>query len=335
MLNKEETQGVILDRVEMLQAPIAKANDIIRQSQFSLSLVESRIVAYMLANTNQKLGQFNYIQFRTRDFCNACGISKTNPQYVKNVIKRLYNKSIVVRIKRSDEHQNIISDSYVPIKILDDFEVAGKDGYVALKFHDRLAPYFLELKKNFTLYYFGYSVFFKSKYSLPLYELLKSYANMSLTAKQHVFSYRISIEEFRSMMGLGTKLEHHSDLKRRILDVCVGEINQYTDIKVEMEEERYGKAVRFLLFRISMKETKERLEILNRAQEKMCMARKDVRIHSSKDDPGIIQEIEVGNGAKPFLPMDGMRADVLDKVVETVTYFTTEDDETGQISLSF
>lgn len=359
-MDQENVQGVIIDKEGILQAPIKKANDIIRQSQFSLSLVESRIVGYMLANTDQSLKKFSYIQFRTKDFCNACGISKSNPQYVKNVIKRLYNKSIVVRMKRVDANQNVLSDSYVPIKILDDFEVEGKDGYVALKFHDRLAPYFLALQKNFTMYYFGYSVFFKSKYSMPLYELLRSYANLTNVANGthgKPFRYRISMDNFRELMGLQAKLQYFADLKRRVLDICVEEINQYTDVNVSMECEKYGRAVQFLVFSITLKTNDERMIIIEKAKHKNALARKDVRLKGNikEDDTEIEQakleaddicitldsaglageEIEHDIDDKPFLPLDNMREDILEKTVETITYFTTEDDETGQISISF
>jgi hypothetical protein len=68
----------------------------------------------------------------------------------------------------------------------------------------------------------------KNRYSIILYELLKDYINSS-------FGFpKITIEKFRNLMGIDdNKYKRFYNLKKKVLNIAVDEINKKTDIKCE------------------------------------------------------------------------------------------------------
>ena len=73
-----------------------------------------------------------------------------------------------------------------------------------------------------------------SKHSLVLYEFLKDYKNLK--------KYRISIEDFRQLLGLKPKTyKVFTMLKKRVLAPAIKEINEKTDLKISYELEKIGR----------------------------------------------------------------------------------------------
>ena len=109
-----------------------------------------------------------------------------------------------------------------------------------MAFDPTLKPYLLGLKSNFTPYWLENILPMKSGYSIRLYELLRSYLNIG--------------ECIYTLNDLRARLEAEYDrwdnLKARIIDKAIEEINEYTDIHAEYQtiRESYSVvAVRFII----------------------------------------------------------------------------------------
>lgn len=90
------------------------------------------------------------------------------------------------------------------------------------------------LKKHIQNSSCGYVINFKNQYSFRLYELLKSY--------EKVGERTLLIEELRAYMNLEeNQFERYTQLKNRVILKCIEEINQYSDIRVELKKEEKDK----------------------------------------------------------------------------------------------
>lgn len=75
-----------------------------------------------------------------------------------------------------------------------------------------------------------------SKYSLALYEVARDYVNVSIP--------RMTIKTFRNLMGLEEgQYENFPDLRRRVIEPAVEEINRKTDLRIELEYIKDGRKV--------------------------------------------------------------------------------------------
>ena len=106
-------------------------------------------------------------------------------------------------------------------------------------------------EKYFTSYRLERTASFKSVYAVRLYELLIQWKS---TQKTPTFP----IEKFRSQLGVGVnEYERVEAFKRRVLDVALEQINQYSDIQVKCEQHKNGRSISGFSFIFAFKQKEE------------------------------------------------------------------------------
>ena len=82
----------------------------------------------------------------------------------------------------------------------------------------------------------------KSKYAIVLYELIKDYENTEIP--------KIDIEKFRSLFGVSDKYTLFVDLRRRVIDVAVQELNSNANVEFQVDYvlEKVGPKYRYIKF---------------------------------------------------------------------------------------
>jgi plasmid replication initiation protein len=118
-------------------------------------------------------------------------------------------------------------------------------GSVNIAFSAQLMPYITELRSRFTSYKLRDVAKFKNSYSIRVYELLVQFKN------NH--ERRISVLDFRDMLDLGEKYSTIKDLKKRIVMPALDDINEYSNVKAELSQEKQGKEITHLIFKYSVK----------------------------------------------------------------------------------
>ena len=83
----------------------------------------------------------------------------------------------------------------------------------------------------------------ESKYSIRLYELLKSY--------EAIGDWWFTVEDFQKKLDSSYTL--FADLRRKVIDVSVKEINLYSDLDVSWQPVKEGRKVTKIQFHISHK----------------------------------------------------------------------------------
>lgn len=129
----------------------------------------------------------------------------------------------------------------------------NSDVGVALKLNDELKPFLLGLKEKYTQYTLDNILVMKSVYAIRLYELLQSKIMTNFIPKAGV-DIQLSVETIRECCGCeGKSYNTFSNLRNRVIDIAVKEINEKTMYIVSYNYVKKGKSVIGLIFHINMK----------------------------------------------------------------------------------
>lgn len=256
-MEKENSRKLIEER----SYKIVKANRLIQESRFNLSLQEQKIILYLISKIKPDQMYFDEHEFEIQEFCKICGIDHTNGgnyEYVKKTLKDLRDKSLWVQEGKSE----------ILLAWIDTVVITKDSGTVKIAINDRMKPYLLQLQEQFTSYELYYILAMRSQYSVRLYELLKSY--------EYKKGVIIAIEDFKRSMMV-EKYGRFPDLRRYVIEPAIKEINSVSDINVTWEPLKQGRKYNRLKFVVTGKKniseraaTWERIEnILNPAQQSL------------------------------------------------------------------
>ncbi len=123
---------------------------------------------------------------------------------------------------------------------------------VVLKLNDDLKPFLINLKEHYTQYTLDNILVMKSVYAIRVYELLQSRIMSKILPKNGI-DIELSLQMIKECCGCESKSYNtFSNLKNRVVDVAVKEINEKTLYTVSYTYIKNGKLVIGLLFHINM-----------------------------------------------------------------------------------
>ena len=231
----------IKERQEIREARnelVVKHNDLLRKSRYTLSANEQKIIIYLVSKINADDKELKEIEINILDFCKVIGIEINGDAYnrVKETIKSLADKSWWLTFTEKKE---------TLFRWINEAEIEKGNGIIKLQLSNHLKPYLLELKQNFTKYELINVLSLRSKYSIRLYELLKSYLWQG--------GWKVSVKEIRELLETEGKYKEFKDFRKRVLNPAIEEINGYTDLQIEMTTLKSGKTISHLHFKIDEK----------------------------------------------------------------------------------
>lgn len=239
-----------MSRTDLANRTVSKANDLIQKSRFSLSLQQQKVVLYLISQINANDTDFKLYDFMIADFCRVCGIdvdSGGNYINLKNTLQQIANKSVWITLP--NKQQTLVRWIEKPY-------IDSQRGTIRIKLDADMKPFLLQLKKQYTRYQLIYTLRFKSKYSIRLYEYIKSVHYNELSTYQQI----ISIGELKRIMGAEI-YDETRDFKRKSLNPAVKEINKYSDKDLIVEEIKKGRKITHLKLIISTKDAMTRYEL--------------------------------------------------------------------------
>ena len=241
-----------MSRTDLANRTVSKANDLIQKSRFSLSLQQQKVVLYLISQINANDTDFKLYDFMIADFCRVCGIdvdSGGNYINLKNTLQQIANKSVWITLP--NKQQTLVRWIEKPY-------IDSQRGTIRIKLDADMKPFLLQLKKQYTRYQLIYTLRFQSKYSIRLYEYIKSVHYNELSTYQQI----ISIGELKRIMGAEI-YDETRDFKRKSLNPAVKEINKYSDKDLIVEEIKKGRKITHLNLIISTKDAMTRYELTN------------------------------------------------------------------------
>ncbi len=222
---------------------VVKANAMI-ESKFRLSVWEQRIILTLCSKINANQDTFAEFTLSVNEFCNFLDIS--NKDYKINSIlkrkcKQLQNKSICINTGTKIKPVWTFFNWFHHIKYIEN------EGLICMQFHEFLEPYLLTMKDRYTKYKLGYVIKFKSEYSFRIYELLKEYETIG--------NRTLLISELKEYLDIDKEsYNKYSHFKTKVLLKAQKEINQYSDISIELLEIKKGRKVDAIEFQIKRKD---------------------------------------------------------------------------------
>lgn len=210
---------------------VIKANELVQQSKSNLSAEERKLVAYVISLVKPDDDDFKVYEISAKDFAELCGVRKDHVYTLfRNIIDSLDDKAFWLRLPSADGKDCEVTK----FRWFNEPTYIEKQGKIRLCLNSKIKPYVLHLKANFTKYELWNILFLKSKYSIAIYELSKSYA----------FQYQktFSLPRLKELIGAET-YKNYRDFRRRVLEPAISEINANTDLTISYEPVKTGKAV--------------------------------------------------------------------------------------------
>ena len=212
---------------------VTKANTLIT-SNYDLSLEEQRIILTLASTVQPEDEDFKPYKFKISDFMELLGVEdKSKYSVIPKVTKELMKKVFEI------ENGNKLTQ----ISWLSSAEYERGYGIVELEFSPKLKPFMLGLKEFYTSYKLKNILSLKGKYSIRMYEILKSNEFKKIA--------EITVDELRKILKAdkGSYLVYQN-FKNRIIFQAQKELKEKTDIRFEFEEIKTGRKVTSLKFYI-------------------------------------------------------------------------------------
>jgi plasmid replication initiation protein len=238
---------------------VTKSNKLI-VCNYDLSLQEQKIILTLASMVQPQDTEFKEYEFKIKDFIELLGV-KDQSKYTElpKITKELKKKVFEI-----EEGTDLIQVSW-----LGGVRYKRKEGILILSLDKGLKPYMLELKEMYTSYKLSNVLSLKSKYSIRIYEILKS----NLFKK----CIEIELEELKKMVGAkASYLKVYADFKNKVLLQAQKELNETTDIGFDFEEIKTGRKVTSIKFHIKTNKTK------NKAIEEVCVSREGKMVPMKK-----------------------------------------------------
>ena len=228
---------------EQRNYPVAMHNEFIQGRRYtlpnagkSMTITETKILMYLVSRIKKEDTQLEPQEFNLRNFCEVCGIGgdSTSDYYahLKQAIKKLADRSSWLKTEDGKEKLvRIISKA--------ELNTAGT-GTIRIILDNDMAPYLLELKRNYTVFPLKEVLRMKSKYGIALYEILKSYA---FTGRPVEFS----LQDLKERLDC-TSYSSTYNLKVKVLEPALRDINTYSSLKVDVEYEKVGRSISSVVF---------------------------------------------------------------------------------------
>lgn len=244
---------------------VVKSNSLIQKTRYELSLEEQRLLLYIISKIKPEDEKMKMQEFTIRDYCDVCGINVlTMPNmygYMKDTIKSLADKSFWVKL---DDGKEIL------LRWIDKAGISKYSGRVAVRLNDDLIPYLLELKGLYTEYQLVSVLPMKKKYSVRLYEILRTELHRGNRYKEVIYT----LEELQDRLGItnenGKSYRQNPTMFRKfVVDDAIEEIGLYTDIAVTVEYLKTGRKIDRARFEIRELKDSKAMENTLRAEREL------------------------------------------------------------------
>lgn len=239
---------------------IIKANALVEAS-YHLTANEQRLILSAIAQIpSNKTITDDEIYFVNPKDMERLGLNKTTVyRELYEAAERLFSRVVTVKLPAGTLKTRWVQDIW---KINNELVQDIKNGFatgidseqvtIGIRFSKSVLPFLNNLTSNFTKYKLTEISGFSSAYSYRIYEFLMQY--------QSTGYIKISLNELRERLQLGEKYPASKDLKVRVIDIAIKEINEKSPYKVEYNLIKTGKKFTHLELRFKPKEKPKPLD---------------------------------------------------------------------------
>lgn len=238
---------------------VKKSNALVNAS-YTISLAEQRLILLAIARANGELEKMEELTVHARDYAEQWGVSlKTAYEAMQYAASQLFERRFTFQQEAKKGLKTTVS------RWVSHVTYAEGEGSVSLAFAPHVQPLLCDLREKFTHYTLEQIADLTSVHAVRLYELLIAWRS---TGKTPV----IEVADLRQRLGIEpNEYQRMTDLKRRVLDFAVKQINEHTDITVSYQQHKRGRSISGFEFRLRAKKpVKTRKKLTKQQAEAMA-----------------------------------------------------------------
>jgi len=218
---------------------VTQSNKLI-EARYALSIGEQKIILLLISTISPEDKELKHYEMKVTDFAQMMNL-KGNSIYerLNNSLDKLLSRVLHIPTDQG----------YLKIGWVSSAEYIKQQGIIFLSFDEKLKPYLLELKEQFTKSDLFVVTQFQSTYSVRIYMLLKQY--------QKIGKREFGLDDFRAMLGIEeNKYKKFYDFRKRIINQAKKEFeiknkesgNYNSDISFNLEVIRTARTITRLRF---------------------------------------------------------------------------------------
>ncbi len=169
----------------------------------------------------------------------ACHISVRRVREMAEISqKSIYEEAAEATTRLTSEPIEFWSrdrENYVGHPIFSMCKYESREGAIKAKFNEEARPHLLRLRERFAERRLRQAIPLPTPYAIRIYEIAKM-----IERPGEPRSRQIPVGRFREMFGLESKYDCHNDMRRRVVDPSVKQVNEKTDVNVRCEDVRDG-----------------------------------------------------------------------------------------------
>lgn len=205
-------------------------------AKYNMTTLEQKLFLILLSTIKKDDTEIKSTTFRVVDLAEIMDVS---PQLLYRDLKKTY-KSLM---KKIIEIQKPNGDWHI-FNLIPSAKYNNNQGTITLKVNEEAYPYLLQLKKLFTTFKLETVLNLNSKYAIRIFQQAKS--------NLYKGSYIVKLDEFKQQLYLEQKsYNQFSNINLKVLTPALKEINEKTDIHLEVETIKVGRKVDALKFIVS------------------------------------------------------------------------------------
>ena len=250
---------------ESRQFYVVKANDLIRKTRYDLTTQQQKRLLYAISKIQREDPPETRYEINIEELCDACGIEIDQTggfyyQSIKRGLKTLHDNSMWVEMP--DRSEELVS-------WIERATIEPLNGTVYVTFNRCIAPYLFDLKERYTQYRLENVLVFKGKYTIRLYEILRSYTTQKDLDAGREIEVMFSLDELREKLCC-SKYPRWAEFNRNVIGRAVDEINACNEeINVSYDVYKTGKFVTKVNFIISSPRVKQMLQARHNKRQRL------------------------------------------------------------------
>jgi plasmid replication initiation protein len=222
-------------------------HNVITTARYEYSEMQLDLFFYLISQLRKENTSGVYY-LSIRDLADITG-KKQNHVQLKNATADMGSRLFEVLTQKS----------YKQIWMFQSVEYLAGEGTVAIKLSEDIRPYLFELRENFTSFQLYAALKLSSKYSKRIYQLCSQWKDRGETPKMELL-------ELKRMLAIiddkgNDKFKQIVQLKARVLDIAVSQINEHTDLQIGYDLYKKGRAFESVKFHIARQKTAPQLSI--------------------------------------------------------------------------
>lgn len=257
--------------------PLKQSNRLI-ESRYKLTMYEQRLIIAICSQLNENAEEFGKVRIKVSEIANFCNFEPEKAySLVKKTIKKLASRTLEIKLE---------DGNWYVTHWLQSAKYINGESIIEYKIDDELKPELLQLKSGFLRAQTKPLMEFRRDYSARLYFLLKR------MLKIKDFDY--SLDFFRDRFQLSKSYEISANLKNKVIDPAVKEINEKSDINVKHEYIKEGRTYTKIHFTITLKKEP------NKEEQQIETETGQLRLNESiYDSDGSVADRLVKRGVTP------------------------------------